>query len=45
MNELQNRDRQGADKRQGGQAIVLVTLALFAMFGLMGLAVDLGWSF
>src|SRR6266571_4575679 len=29
----------------GGQAIVLVTLALFAMAGLMGLAVDLGWSF
>src|SRR5437016_9350443 len=28
-----------------GQAIVMVTLALFAMAGLMGLAVDLGWSF
>lgn len=28
-----------------GQAIVLVTLALFAMVGLMGLAVDMGWSF
>jgi len=28
----------------GGQAIVLVTLALFAMAGMMGLAVDLGWS-
>jgi len=28
-----------------GQAIVMVTLALFAMCGLMGLAVDLGWSY
>src|SRR5437016_12883453 len=28
-----------------GQAIVMVTLALFAMAGMMGLAVDLGWSF
>ncbi len=31
--------------KSGGQAIVLVTLALFAMAGLMGLAVDLGYSF
>src|SRR5215472_894708 len=31
--------------KQGGQAIVLVTLALFAMCGMMGLAVDLGWSY
>ncbi len=29
----------------GGQAIVMVSLALFAMAGMMGLAVDLGWSF
>jgi len=29
----------------GGQAIVLATLALMAMCGMMGLAVDLGWSF
>lgn len=28
-----------------GQALVMVTLALFAMCGLLGLAVDLGWSF
>lgn len=28
-----------------GQALVLVTLALFAMCGLIGLAVDLGWAF
>src|SRR3989442_7740019 len=28
-----------------GQALVLVTLALFAMMGMMGLAVDLGWMF
>ena len=30
---------------QSGQAIVMVTLSLFAMCGMMGLAVDLGWSF
>lgn len=29
----------------GGQAIILVTLALLAMCGMMGLAVDMGWSF
>jgi len=28
-----------------GQVIVMVTLSLFAMVGLMGLAVDLGWSY
>ncbi len=28
-----------------GQALVMVTLALLAMAGMMGLAVDLGWSF
>lgn len=28
-----------------GQALVMITLALFAMVGIMGLAVDLGWSF
>jgi Flp pilus assembly protein TadG len=28
-----------------GQAIVLVTLSLIAMAGMIGLAVDLGWSF
>jgi putative Flp pilus-assembly TadE/G-like protein len=28
-----------------GQALLMVTLALFAMGGLMGLAVDLGWSY
>lgn len=32
-------------KTSGGQAIVMVTLALFAMVGMMGLAVDLGWSY
>lgn len=31
--------------RQRGQALLMVTLALFAMFGLIGLAVDLGWAF
>jgi hypothetical protein len=29
----------------GGQALVMVTLALLAMCGLLGLAVDLGWSY
>lgn len=28
-----------------GQVIIMVTLALMAMFGIMGLAVDLAWSF
>src|SRR5579871_5282312 len=32
-------------KNSGGQAIVLVTLGLLAMCGMMGLAVDMGWSF
>jgi Flp pilus assembly protein TadG len=32
-------------RKSGGQALVMVTLALMAMAGLMGLAVDLGWSF
>src|ERR1043166_7404739 len=32
-------------QRQSGQALVMVTFALFAMCGLMGLAIDLGWSF
>ena len=32
-------------KTSGGQAIVMVTLSLMAMTGMMGLAVDLGWSF
>ena len=32
-------------KTSGGQAIVMVTLALFSMVGMMGLSVDLGWSY
>jgi Flp pilus assembly protein TadG len=32
-------------KNSGGQAIVMVTVALVAMAGMIGLAVDLGWSF
>lgn len=28
-----------------GQALLMVTVALIAMFGLLGLAVDLGWEF
>jgi len=33
------------DTKRNGQAILLVTFALVAMCGLMGLAVDLGWSY
>src|SRR5579871_1974060 len=32
-------------KTSGGQALVMVTLALISMIGMMGLAVDLGWSY
>ena len=32
-------------RTSGGQAIVMVSLALFSMAGMMGLAVDLGWSY
>jgi hypothetical protein len=32
-------------KNRNGQAIIMVTLALVAMCGLLGLVVDLGWSF
>ena len=32
-------------KASGGQAILMVTISLLAMCGMMGLAVDLGWSF
>src|SRR5579863_4412387 len=31
--------------RSRGQALLLVTFALFAMCGLLGLAVDLGWGY
>ncbi len=30
---------------KSGQAIVMVTLAMFAMFGVLGLAVDFGWAY
>src|SRR5215467_4039810 len=33
------------NKISGGQALVMITLALIAMCGMMGLAVDLGWSY
>src|SRR5579862_7634585 len=32
-------------RTSGGQALVMATLGLMAMCGMMGLAVDLGWSF
>jgi hypothetical protein len=32
-------------RNRKGQALLMVTLTLVAMFGIMGLAVDLGWSF
>lgn len=28
-----------------GQALVMATMSLFMLFGVMGLAVDLGWSY
>ncbi len=31
--------------RHRGQAIVMVTLSLFVIFGIIGLAVDLGWAY
>jgi Flp pilus assembly protein TadG len=31
--------------KRNGQALIMVTVALIAMFGLLGLAVDLGWEF
>src|SRR5277367_4449026 len=34
-----------ADRARRGQALVLATLSLFMLFGIMGLAVDLGWSY
>lgn len=33
------------NEREKGQAIVMVTLALMAMCGILGLAVDFGWAF
>ena len=32
-------------QKSSGQALVMVTMGLVAMAGLMGLAVDMGWSF
>lgn len=34
-----------ANVGERGQALVMVTLALFAIFGMVALAVDLGWSY
>jgi len=31
--------------RKSGQALIMVTLVLIPMFGLMGLAMDLGWAY
>lgn len=36
--------RTPSDNRKG-QALLMVTLSLLAMFGIMGLAVDVGWSY
>lgn len=33
------------DKKRKGQALVMITMSLIAMCGVMGLAVDLGWSY
>src|ERR1700743_3522225 len=45
---LSNSRRADMNRRKnasGGQALVMVSLALFSMAGMMGLAVDLGWSY
>lgn len=42
---MTTRKQAAAKTERGGQALVMVTLALIAMCGMMGLAVDLGWSF
>ena len=34
-----------AARTRRGQVLIMVTLALFAMVGMVGLAVDLGWSY
>src|SRR5580698_5087885 len=39
------RDMRSLKCGRRGQALLLVTLSLFAMCGLLGLAVDLGWSY
>ncbi len=41
---MTQRNHTNRSRRSRGQAIVLVTLGLLAMCGLMGLAVDFGWS-
>ena len=33
------------DKKRKGQALVMITMSLIAMCGVMGLAVDMGWSY
>src|SRR5512146_3003037 len=42
MNRRTTSERRNSS---GGQALILVTLGLLAMCGMMGLAVDTGWSF
>jgi Flp pilus assembly protein TadG len=37
--------RPPTGRAQRGQALILATLSLFMLFGIMGLAVDLGWSY
>src|SRR5215472_13984116 len=34
-----------AKQQQRGQAIIMVTLSMILIFGMMGLAIDLGWGF
>jgi hypothetical protein len=42
---LKEKNMKTRKARQGGQAIVMVTLALMSMTGMLGLAVDLGWAY
>ncbi len=37
--------RNGKKSSTRGQAIIMVVLGLFAMFGMLGLAVDFGWAY
>jgi hypothetical protein len=36
---------QASDNTQRGQALLMVTMVLFAMLGMIGLVVDLGWMY
>jgi Flp pilus assembly protein TadG len=45
MNWLAGDAAYSRDCSRRGQALLLATMSLFVLFGVMGLAVDLGWSY